>query len=125
MMPFHLKSSGFRRMMIFNVTQNTVTHIIFSLILLLLNGCTQSVGIREMENGLNNLVGTSYTSNPAVSSKNWSKISETEVHIELEQSFYTGCSYAILVNKNNDIIESWRFTSDKSLCKQRIYVPGV
>ncbi len=78
-----------------------------------------------MEYGLNNLVGTNYSSNPRVKLKNWATILENDTHVELEQSFATGCSYAILINKQSDIIESWRFTSEKSLCDQDIYVPGV
>lgn len=78
-----------------------------------------------MQSGLNELVGTKYSTNTRLRLKNWSTINETDIHIELEQSFPTGCSYAILINKNSDIIESWRFTSGIDLCEQKIYVPGV
>lgn len=87
--------------------------------------CSSHVGLREIQTGLNALIGTSFSTNTRLKSKSWSTISETKTYLELEQAFQTGCSYAILINKDSDVIESWRFTSDQELCEQKIYVPGV
>jgi hypothetical protein len=102
-----------------------LSRITVILIFILSVSCSSYVGLHEMQLGLDNLIGTNFNSNSRIWLKNWSKINETETHVELEQTFQTGCSYAILVNKNSDVIESWRFTSSKEQCEQKIYVPGV
>lgn len=40
-----------------------------------------------------------------------------------EFSWANGCSYQIVVRKADDLITSWRFTSDADLCKQVIRPP--
>lgn len=107
-----------------NPKQLTKTFLVFTIAFLFCS-CVSYVGIKEMRSGLDELIGTNYSTNTKLRLKNWSTINETDTHLELEQSFPTGCSYAILINKKSDIIESWRLTSDIDLCEQKIYVPGV
>jgi hypothetical protein len=107
------------------MNQSRLIPLIFVVFAFFYTSCSSFVGLREVQSGLDDLVGTNYSTNPRVKLKNWSKIEETKTHIELEQTLQTGCSYAILVNKGSDIIESWRFTSAQELCEQKVYVPGV
>ncbi|NOS98295.1 MAG: hypothetical protein HOP25_07475 [Methylotenera sp.] len=99
--------------------------MLFLLLTVLCVSCSSYVGLSEIKSGLNNLIGTNYSTNVRLKLKNWSTIKDTETHFELEQTMQTGCSYAILVNKQTDIIESWRITSAIELCEQAIYVPSV
>jgi hypothetical protein len=57
--------------------------------------------------------------------KYWSEINNTELYRELELKRPDGCSYAILVEKNTNIVKSWRFTSDEALCDKDIGSPRV
>ena len=80
----------------------------------MLVSCATQGSVKEMEADLNLKIGTEYDK------ENWRYfhiISKTSSHNELEHKREDGCSYAFMVNKNTNIIESWRFTLDKSFCK--------
>lgn len=93
------------------------------LLLGLLESCTPVQGIRELEAGLNQSVGNPP---PFRGRENmWAPISESLTHIEYEFKRPGGCSYAVSVNKKTNIVESWRFTSSRSLCEKAVGAPGA
>ena len=97
-------------------------NLIFFCIASCATGSTMTV--EKIEKNLNSLIGEpapGYTNMQAY----WKVINETDIQKEIEFSRPDGCSYAILVSKKTNLIESWRFTSERSQCEHEIYAPSI
>ena len=107
-------------------TMNTLAKLLLlTLSIIMLGGCAANmVTIEKLEAGLNSMVGIqapSYTKTDVY----WKPINKTETHTEKELIRPDGCAYAILINNSTNIVESWRFTSEESLCERHSYAPSV
>ena len=91
-----------------------VSLILISLVVLISCNATFPETVESMELFLNQKIGTEYPKGDL----NYDKpINENSEYIELERKRRDGCSYAFLINKKTNIMEKWRFTSERSLCK--------
>ena len=88
--------------------------ILISFFMLIACNATFPETVESMELFLNQKVGTEYPKGDL----NYDKpINEDSDYIELERKRKDGCSYAFLVNKKTNVIQKWRFTSERSLCR--------
>lgn len=87
--------------------------ILISLLIELLTSCSNHyVNIHNIESSMNALVGKPFTKTEIDK-----LISDTQDYYEYENTLNNGCSWAFLVNKKTNFIESWRVTSDRKLCE--------
>ena len=87
-------------------------------------GCVANIiNSTDVVNHMNSLIGRTY--NPSIGwGHGWNKISENSKTLELEFVKSKNCSYSIEINKSNNIVESWRFTSPKEGC-DNYYAPSL
>ncbi len=107
-----------------NTSQSSLFKIII-LISLFISGCFRSVGIEEMELGLNGLIGKSFLDYSKNFKDDIRQIYQDNKYNEYEIDRGDGCTFSFLVDKKTWIIKSWRITSSKSECERRVYVPNV
>jgi len=70
---------------------------------------------------MNSLIGTSYNEIKGYTGK---VIYDDSERFEFEYKYKSGCSYAVKINKQSNIIESWRFTAPRNLCDNN-YFPAI
>jgi len=86
---------------------------------------TNTYGSKSIENMLNGYIGLRYEIENKANDSIWHKIGESDSYIELERNVGKGCSYSIKVNKQSNIVESWKFTSDRNLCENLSYTGSI
>ncbi len=74
---------------------------------------------------MNNKIGKNFTGFERGMEGYWHLLNETETYKEYEAKRPDGCSFAVRVNKQSNIVKNWRFTSLRNLCEKRVYVPGA
>lgn len=104
---------------------NSVSAMRSVAIVFLLTSCTTIVGITELEFSLNSSVGKQFSEIKHGRENYWHLINESTSIKEYEYRRSNGCAFAVQVNKKTDTVESWRFTSPRSLCEQPIGAPGA
>jgi len=93
------------------------------MLILICTSCISAPGLSELKAGLDKLIGSPFASNPTL--KYWKEINSSEMSTEFEKTLPSGCSYAVLVDKHTGLIQSWRITSNLSLCDSAGYVVGA
>lgn len=100
--------------------KNSVLNLIIVLVSFLVIGCNSHViNIKNIESSMNALVGKQF-----VKSNIHKLILETDNSREYEIDLGNGCSWAVMVNKATNIIESWRVTSDIRPCEEGVISNG-
>jgi hypothetical protein len=79
-----------------------------------LQGCTSLVAKDDIGTFLQSKVGTVFD---IQHDKYYSTDEIDSNHVSKKLTRNDGCIYSFIVNKNTNIIESWHFVSDPSLCK--------
>jgi hypothetical protein len=90
-----------------------ITLFTIFLIITSLSNCASTINSESIEKHNTGLIGQKYES---VYYYNWHKINESADTFEVEYTLTKDCSYALTINNRTSLIESWRFTSDKSNC---------
>lgn len=100
------------------------TSVLFVISTGYLTACiANTVSSYDVETHLNTLIGRKYE--PSIGwDDGWDKISDTDNAIEFERKWKSGCSYAIRIDKSNNTVQSWRFTSSKKACDNN-YAPSL
>jgi hypothetical protein len=89
-------------------------------LILLQFGCMHTVNSSDYEKHLNGLIDRPYYRHQLPP---WEKISEDELTSTHELKMGNGCSYALVINKKTYIVESWKFTSERTKCDNIRYFP--
>ena len=99
-------------------------YIRYIYVVCLFSSCAvNTVDIHSIEKDLNSLIGREapiYTKQ----TRYWTEINMNETTKELEFNRPDGCAYAILIDNKTNIVKSWGFTSEGSLCEREIYTPS-
>lgn len=87
-----------------------------------LSSCAGTINSVDIEQHYKNLIGNKY--DPSVGwGDNWKKIYDRADSLEFEFTHSNGCSYAVKINKQINIVEGFRFTSDRAKCDKNYVFP--
>jgi hypothetical protein len=88
--------------------------------LLLLNSCNSTyINIKSIENSMNANIGK-----PFKQMKIDKLINETDSYREYETGLGNGCTWSVIVDKETNLIQSWRLTSPRKPCEDGVVSYG-
>jgi len=90
--------------------------VISMLSVVLFGGCFgEQLTIKDIELAINDSVGK-----PFAKLSIDKLINETENYNEYETGLGNGCTWAVKVDKKTNLVESWRYTSDRKPCEEGV-----
>ena len=69
----------------------------------------------------NRVIGRKFAAYAGSNARHFVELNANDKYRELQWTRPDGCSWAYKVRTSDDVMESWRYTSDPTLCKKAYY----